>query len=88
MPTGIEQRIPSLSDEELESLHANAVRLAQSGTPVQRGQAEELLPLLGAALEERRATHAASKARARAALKRAAPPAPSADAKETTNEPD
>jgi hypothetical protein len=51
----IDQRIPDLSDKELESLHANAFRLAQSGTAAQREHAEELLPLLGAALEERRA---------------------------------
>lgn len=57
---GIDQRIPDLSDKELEQLHANAVRLAQSGTPAQRQQAEQLLPLLGAALEERRAARAAA----------------------------
>lgn len=56
---GIDQRIPDLSDKELEQLHANAVRLAQSGTPAQRQQAEQLLPLLGTALDERRAARAA-----------------------------
>lgn len=50
----IDQRIPDLSDKELENLHANAVRLAGSGTQKQRQQAEELLPLLSAALEDRR----------------------------------
>jgi hypothetical protein len=50
----IGQRMPDLSDLELERLHANAVRLAQSGTPGQRQRAEHLLPLLGAALEQRR----------------------------------
>jgi hypothetical protein len=50
----IDQRIPDLSDHELERLYVNAVRLAQSGTPVQRERAERLLPLLGAAQEERR----------------------------------
>lgn len=53
---GIDQRIPDLSDKELENLHANAVRLEQSGTQMQRQHAEKLLPLLSAALEERRAT--------------------------------
>lgn len=57
---GIDQRIPDLSDKELEQLHANAVRLAQSGTQVQRQRAEELLPLIGAAMEERRAARAAA----------------------------
>jgi hypothetical protein len=61
----IDQRIPDLSDKELENLHANAVRLGQSGTPAQRQHAEELLPLLGAALEERRRARAATSVRAR-----------------------
>jgi hypothetical protein len=51
----IDQRIPELSDKELENLHANALRLAQSGTQRQREQAESLLPLLSAELEQRRA---------------------------------
>jgi len=51
----IDQRIPDLSDKELENLHANAVRLEQSGTQIQRQHAERLLPLLSAALEERKA---------------------------------
>jgi len=50
----IDQRIPDLSDKELERLHANAVRLAESGAERQRQQAEGLLPLLTAAMEERR----------------------------------
>ena len=62
---GIDQRIPDLSDKELESLHANAVRLAQSGKPLQRQQASELLPLIGAALEERRHARAATQATTR-----------------------
>lgn len=69
----IEQRIPELSDKELESLHANAVRLAQSGTEAQRRQAEGLLPQLGAAMEERRAARALETAeRRRASVKRKA----------------
>lgn len=56
----MDQRIPDLSDKELESLHANAVRLAQSGTPAQREQSERLLPLLGDALEQRRAARTAA----------------------------
>jgi hypothetical protein len=66
---GIDQRIPDLSDKELESLHANAVRLAQSGSTAQRQQAEELLPLLGAALEERKLAKSAATSKARRATK-------------------
>jgi hypothetical protein len=64
---GIEERIPELSDRELESLRANAVRLGASGTPAQRQQAETLLPLLGAALEERRLARVAVQAETRRA---------------------
>lgn len=60
----MDQRIPDLSDRELETLHANAIRLAQSGTPKQKQQAESLLPLLGETVEARRVT------RAQAALER------------------
>ncbi|HYD89539.1 MAG TPA: hypothetical protein VEA80_18815 [Vitreimonas sp.] len=65
--TEIDQRIPDLSDKELERLHANAVRLSQSGTPKQREQAESLLPLLGVALEDRHAARAAAQAETRRA---------------------
>lgn len=56
----IGDRIPDLSDKELERLHANAVRLQSSGSAIQRQQAEELLPLLGVALEERRLARVAA----------------------------
>lgn len=70
---GIAERIPDLSDKELENLHTNAVRLAQSGTQAQRQQAEALLPLIGAAMEERRQTRATTAAKTRkTATKRAA----------------
>jgi hypothetical protein len=59
------QRIPALSDKELESLHANAVRLAQSGTPTQRLQAESMLPQIGSEMEQRRAARAEASAEAR-----------------------
>jgi hypothetical protein len=59
------QRIPDLSDKELESLHANAVRLAQSGTQTQRLQAESILPQIGAEMERRRAARAQASAEAR-----------------------
>jgi len=57
----IDQRIPDLSDKELESLHANAVRLAESGSVAQKQQSERLLPLLVATLEERKLAKAAAK---------------------------
>jgi hypothetical protein len=68
----IDQRIPGLSDKELESLHANAVRLKVTGTLVQRQQSETLLPLLGAALEERRLARIAAQTQKRRAKARRA----------------
>ena len=62
---GIGDRIPDLSDKELESLHTNAVRLKDAGSVQQRQQAEELLPLLGAALEERRLARVATQVETR-----------------------
>jgi len=57
---GIEERIPDLSDKELENLHANAVRLAETGTVAQRTQAETLLPLVTEALATRRVARTAA----------------------------
>lgn len=61
----IGDRIPDLSDKELESLHANAVRLKESGSVRQQQQAEELLPLLGVALEGRRLARVATQTETR-----------------------
>lgn len=66
----IGDRIPDLSDKELESLHANAIRLKDSGSAIQRQQAEELLPLLGVALEERRLARIAMQGQTRRASER------------------
>jgi len=63
----IDQRIPDLSDKELERLHANAVRLAASGTPIQRQHAERLLPLRGAPQEQRRLARLEAQTHARRA---------------------
>jgi hypothetical protein len=70
--TGMDQRIPDLSDKELESLHANALRLAASGSDKQRQQAESLLPLIDAQLEVRRAARAEAQAEKRVSKKKAA----------------
>lgn len=66
----MDQRLPDLSEKELESLHANAVRLSQSGTEKQRRQAESLLPLIGEAMEARRAARAEAQAAAKEETKR------------------
>lgn len=74
------ERIPTLSDVELERLQANALRLVETGTAIQRKQAEELLPALSEALETRRVAHAAASAAARS-VKRKAPTKAAATAK-------
>jgi len=58
-------RIPELSEKELENFRANAERLKESGSAIQRQQAEELLPLLGVALEERRVARVAAQTETR-----------------------
>jgi hypothetical protein len=74
----IDQRIPDLSDKELERLHANAVRLAESGAQIQRQQAVRLLPLLGAALEQRRLARIEAQMQARRGALRRKPAADAA----------
>lgn len=63
----IADRIPEMSEKELENLHANALRLQEAGSAIQRQQALELLPLLGAALEERRLARVAAQTETRRA---------------------
>lgn len=64
---GIDDRIPELSDKELETFHANASRVAESGAPKQQ-EAERLLPLIAAELEARRAVRAQADQERRAAM--------------------
>ena len=66
----IEQRFPDMTDAELESLNANAVRLQQSGTPAQQTEAGRLLPLLETVLLERRAIKLEAAAEKKRATKR------------------
>ena len=64
----IDERIPSMTDQELSRLHDNALRLKDTGAIAQRNEAERLLPLIDAELAERKA-----RAPARAPRKTAAP---------------
>ena len=48
-----EKHLTELSDKELENLHGNAIRLAQSGTGAQQADAEWMLPLIGAEVDRR-----------------------------------
>jgi hypothetical protein len=81
------ERIPGLTDKELQNLHANAQRLAQSGKPQQKAAAEDLLPPLTEEIARRIEALRAHKAetflarREAAKLKPRKPKAPKADAK-------
>jgi hypothetical protein len=49
------ERLPEMADAALGNLHANAVRLGESGTAAQRASAAKLLPALEAEIESRKA---------------------------------
>lgn len=53
----IEDRIPEMTDKELENLHGNATRLAQAGASKQQAEAIRLLPIIDAAMVARREAH-------------------------------
>ena len=60
----IEDRIPQLTDKELENLHDNAERISKGAASKQQAEAARLLPIIADALVERkktRATEAAEK---------------------------
>ncbi len=48
-----DKRLSEYSSKELEALHGDAIRRAQSGTPEQKREAETLLPRIGAEVERR-----------------------------------
>jgi len=64
LPVSIEDRIPQLTDKELENLHDNAERISKGAASKQQTEAARLLPIIANALVERkktRATEAAEK---------------------------
>jgi hypothetical protein len=67
----IDGRVAEMSDKELENLHANAVRLSQSGSNKQKEDAERLLPLIGSVLEERKQVRLTVAEGKKAAMKKA-----------------
>jgi hypothetical protein len=66
-------RIPTLSDEEVVNLLANARRLSEQGDEKQQAAAAELLPRLEEEAEARRQDRL-ERAKAKRAAKRAATP--------------
>lgn len=55
----IEERIPEMTDKELDNLRDNAMRLAQAGGAKQ-AEAARLLPIIETAMGERRTANAAA----------------------------
>jgi hypothetical protein len=51
----LHDRVPGMTDEALGTLHANALRLVQSGTERQRASADALMPAIESELAERHA---------------------------------
>jgi len=58
----LDERIPEMSETELNNLSANAQRLLVSGSAPQKAEAERLLPLIADALVNARASKAAETA--------------------------
>ena len=51
----LHDRVPGMTDEALGTLHANALRLVQSGTERQRASADALMPAIESELAARHA---------------------------------
>ncbi|RAK65612.1 hypothetical protein DJ019_11685 [Phenylobacterium kunshanense] len=65
------ERIPTLSDEEVVNLLANARRLSEAGGDKQKAAAAELLPALEAEAEQRREARMERAKEKRAATRKA-----------------
>ena len=79
------ERLPTLADDALGNLLANAERLERAGSPAQRASAGNLLPAVKAELANRRAAKLEQSAQKRRdasevrASRRKAQPAPNPD---------
>ncbi|HWT31584.1 MAG TPA: hypothetical protein VN240_11235 [Propylenella sp.] len=51
----IAEKVPSLTDQQLAVMRANAERLGEVGTRKQQGEAARLLPLIQAEIDGRKA---------------------------------
>ena len=69
MSNALLEKLPILSDSELSSLHANALRLSESGSKQQKDAAVLLLP----AIEKESAARSQAKSEKAAAAKAARP---------------
>lgn len=58
----IEDRIPEMTDKELDNLHANATRLSTAAASKQQAEAVRLLPIIEAAMVTRKAENSVAAA--------------------------
>lgn len=72
----MEDRIPTLSDQELRNLRDNAARLSSYGSGRQQMEAERLLPLIATELGARSASAPPARAKQAAAPKKTKAAAP------------
>jgi hypothetical protein len=68
----LHDRVPAMSDDALSTLHANALRLVQSGNERQRTSANALMPVIETELALREANKPVKKPRAAAKKKKVA----------------
>jgi hypothetical protein len=66
----LHDRVPAMSDDALSTLHANALRLVQSGNERQRTSANALMPVIETELALREANKPVKKPRAAAKKKK------------------
>jgi hypothetical protein len=62
----IAAKLPSLTDQQLAIMRANAERLGEAGTNKQQGEAARLLPLIQAEIDDRKARAPAPAAKPKA----------------------
>jgi predicted ATP-dependent protease len=67
----LRERVPQMADDALNTLLANARRLADTGSKLQRSGAADLIPVIEAELAERAAAKAAVMAAKKASVKKA-----------------
>ncbi|MFM9862155.1 MAG: hypothetical protein ACKVRO_00990 [Micropepsaceae bacterium] len=66
----LRDRVPQMADDALNTMLANARRLADTGSKIQRAGAADLIPVIEAQLAERGAVKAAAAAAKKAAVKK------------------
>ena len=66
----LRDRVPQMSDDALDTLLANARRLLDAGSKMQRNSATDLIPVIEAQLAARAAAKAAMQAAKKAAVKK------------------